>query len=55
MDPQQADPRLVLLAAVLMAAVTIVYIAERSMNPWAFSPLPAAVAAPSIDRIIPHS
>lgn len=32
----RADPRLVWLAAVLMAAVTIVYIANRSMYPERF-------------------
>jgi hypothetical protein len=30
---ERADPRLVLIAAVLMAAVTIIYVADRAMNP----------------------
>jgi hypothetical protein len=55
MDPERADPWLVWLAAVLMAAVTINYVAQRSMNPASFNPLPAALAAPSVDHIIPHS
>jgi hypothetical protein len=29
----QADPVLVMIAAILMAAVTITYIADRSMDP----------------------
>ena len=48
---KRADPVLVLITAVLMAAVTIVYVAERSMHPnhYPHSLAPTAIlhAAPS--------
>jgi hypothetical protein len=41
----RADPRLVLIASVLIAAVTITYIANRSMNPnrYHYSLSPVAI------------
>jgi hypothetical protein len=44
----RADPRLILIAAVLMAAVTITYIANRSMDPdrYHYSLSPAAILHP---------
>lgn len=44
----RADPRLVLIAAVLMAAVTITYVANRSMYPerYHYSLSPAAILQP---------
>jgi hypothetical protein len=41
----RADPRLVLIASVLIAAVTITYIANRSMNPnrYNYSLSPVAI------------
>jgi hypothetical protein len=48
----RADPRLVLIASVLIAAVTITYIANRSMDPnhYHYSLSPAAILHPPSDH-----